>query len=421
MERASDLLVGRRILLIGDSVARRHLWALVDAVRGAKADRRRTRAPVDNGMRLRNTSHALANALAIREAVGDLMYDEALDRHQSQTVLLNVRTKSMVYLSGPDICKLAGFSAAVDRKACIRPNGIHARHWTTSPYETGLKRAVKRNGMRLQASQANASLVLTTLTWLYASSAVTPLSIVREFGPLSIGVRADATIFGVDHTAVIHPQWARPYLVSASARAQARAWTKLLAKASMPGKMCHPPAVCLVRGVVHNAGCENDTLYQNFAQEASRAAAAPGARFYYLDVLNGTLDGIRSHAFEHPDLLRIHYNDRGREFLAQMLLNALAATMLRLSNATTSNERSPLLDGQPAILRLQQPAPAFRNVWDACAAAERGKRGGAVSPSLLRECESCGGCRERDESSPLPGHAPHSKSTYSTPMTPNDE
>ena len=398
MDEASELLAGRRILLIGDSVVRRHLWALVDAVRGPQAQR--FRAPSEDG-----TSPHRRNATsteAFRAAVGDLMYDEERDRHESQTVLLNVHTKSVMFFSAAELCKLAGLAPAQDLKGCsVTPPGANStsrsnaqqQNWTLPPFDMALSRAIRKYGPRkLQVTEANASRVIATLTWLYTSSTVPPLSLVQAFGLTSLGVRADATIFGVDHTAVIHPRYGRPYLVPVRARAQAQAWAKVIAHASAKGKMCSPPTVCLVRGVVHNGWCdEDDTLYHLFAQEASHAAASPGSSYHYLDALNTTLDGIRSHAFEHHDTLRIHYNDRGREFLAQLLLNSLAA-LLRRPDAAASSTDTQVGSEAAATLTLREPLPPFRNVVEACEATDRSTTG--LPWSLVHACSECAaGCR----------------------------
>ena len=93
-ERARALLRGRSLTFVGDSTARRWLWALVDSVGGMR--RRRGHAVPD--------SSAAFDFKAI--ALNDSMLDTARAYHAGQAVLLNVRTGRWV---GP---RLAASAAA---------------------------------------------------------------------------------------------------------------------------------------------------------------------------------------------------------------------------------------------------------------------------------------------------------------------
>ena len=93
-ERARALLRGRSLTFVGDSTARRWLWALVDSVGGMR--RRRGHAVPD--------SSAAFDFKAI--ALNDSMFDTARAYHAGQAVLLNVRTGRWV---GP---RLAASAAA---------------------------------------------------------------------------------------------------------------------------------------------------------------------------------------------------------------------------------------------------------------------------------------------------------------------
>lgn len=388
---AGNLLAGRRLLFIGDSVVRRHMWSVIDTLTGTGARRLASAAS--------NTT--AAKSVAIRIAVGDLMHDEPRDKHMSQTVLVNVRTKALTYLSGHDICKYTGFWPAVDQKRCIAPQNLT---WQTPPFVKALSKAARRI-----SNESDARRELVVLSWLYASSIVKPSSVVGAFSELSVGYGADATIFGVDHTAVLSQRTMKP-LTEEQQRGGAASWGTMLSRAAKAGKMCARPAVCLVRGVVHNGILPSDeTLYRPFAEQAAVSVAASGAGVY-LDALNATLDGVRTHAFEHHDLLRIHYNDRGREFMAQELLNALglllprhSCTVLPMKDADCSLADAPLNNGQGSI-RLQQPEPTYANVWRACAASawtpsrsstllsfERTHNNETGTP-LARACAACAPC-----------------------------
>ena len=79
--RARELLRGRQLVFLGDSTARRHMWAVVDAVGGEHAVRRRVGAAVaDSGM-------AFDRAAVARN---DTLYDSQRAYHAGQVVLLNV-------------------------------------------------------------------------------------------------------------------------------------------------------------------------------------------------------------------------------------------------------------------------------------------------------------------------------------------
>ena len=327
----------------------------------------------------------MSRAIAMRRVIGDMMHDEEIDRHQSQTVILNVRTKGLIFLSGGTICKYSGLWATTDLKRCVLPPG---KAWRgPPPFVQALNSVIKRDGKtrktRLNATKGHERAELTTLTWIYASSAVRPMLIVREFSNLSIGYGADVTIFGVDHTAVVNPRDLKP-LATKNQLAGGHSWKNLLSFAAVPGKMCQKPAICLLRGVIHNGWMpNNETLYRDFADEAARSTAAVGG--HYLNPLNATASGIRMRVLEHPDGLRIHYNDRGREFLAQLLLNSLA-TLLPPRQGTEGSRGTSHGDGDAGYLRLEQPAPLYRNVWRACASEDQPQ-------DLKRACAACPPCR----------------------------
>jgi hypothetical protein len=303
-----------------------------------------------------------------------LDWNDRVTRHTRQTVLINVRTKSMWCVSGLYLCRLAGLEVRQDLKSCEAPANAASR-----PFDAALEKAIKLYGRRkLQVHWKNASDALTTLTWLYASTIVRPYKLVQRFDSSWIGVGADATIFGVDHTSVVSETMAA--LAPDRIRAQAQAWRSVLALASASGKMCER-AVCLLRGVVHNDWLSAAAPYRQFAAQEAIEASASGA--HYLNPLNATLDGISSGVFAHPDLLRIHYNDRGRAFLAQLVLNALAILLPKRNDSDA--DRTHRSD---ARLRLQEAAPQHRNLWEACRHAVHSE-----DARLASACDACAPCR----------------------------
>ena len=95
-ERAADLLGGKRIVFVGDSHSRRHMWAVVDAVGGAaRAVRRRPGQAVPD-------SHRDFDEKAVR--LNDTLYDSQRAYHAGQTVLLNVRTGKWQLLDPTSLC-----------------------------------------------------------------------------------------------------------------------------------------------------------------------------------------------------------------------------------------------------------------------------------------------------------------------------
>mmetsp|Transcript_45313 Transcript_45313/g.146000 ORF Transcript_45313/g.146000 Transcript_45313/m.146000 type:complete len:419 (-) Transcript_45313:625-1881(-) len=103
-ERARALLRGRSLTFVGDSTARRWLWALVDSVGGMR--RRRGHAVPD--------SSAAFDFKAI--ALNDSMFDTARAYHAGQAVLLNVRTGRWVMLDPEQLCGVPRSEWTVDRR-----------------------------------------------------------------------------------------------------------------------------------------------------------------------------------------------------------------------------------------------------------------------------------------------------------------
>ena len=94
--RAAALLRGKRLVFIGDSQTRRHLWALVDAVGGAKkAIRRQYGHTVAD-------SHREFDQAAV--ALNDTLYDSQRAYHAGQTVLLNVDTGRWKLIDPGQLC-----------------------------------------------------------------------------------------------------------------------------------------------------------------------------------------------------------------------------------------------------------------------------------------------------------------------------
>ena len=102
-ERAQRLLAGRKLVFVGDSQTRRHMWAIVDAVGGARVRRRHGFVVPD--------SHRAFDEAAI--GLNDTIYDSQRAYHAGQTVLLNVRTGRWVLLDPKQLC------------------GVDQTHWMT--------------------------------------------------------------------------------------------------------------------------------------------------------------------------------------------------------------------------------------------------------------------------------------------------
>ena len=101
--RTQSLLAGRRLVFVGDSQTRRHMWAIVDAVGGARVRRRHGTVVAD--------SHRAFDEAAI--GLNDTIYDSQRAYHAGQTVLLNVRTGKWVLLDPTQLC------------------GVDKTHWMT--------------------------------------------------------------------------------------------------------------------------------------------------------------------------------------------------------------------------------------------------------------------------------------------------
>ena len=93
--RARELLRGRRLVFLGDSTARRHMWAVADAVAGPRALRRRHGAVVPDSTRAFD-EHAVT--------VNDTVYDSARAYHAGQLVLLNVDSGRSLLLDPEELC-----------------------------------------------------------------------------------------------------------------------------------------------------------------------------------------------------------------------------------------------------------------------------------------------------------------------------
>lgn len=113
--RAADVLRGRRLVFVGDSQSRRHMWAVVDAVGGPNRAIRRHhgKAVADSNVAF---DHGAIN-------VNDTMYDSQRAYHAGQTVLLNVNTGKWVMLDPLQLC------------------GVGRKYWMTDHRLTG---AIKR-------------------------------------------------------------------------------------------------------------------------------------------------------------------------------------------------------------------------------------------------------------------------------------
>ena len=93
--RARELLRGRQLVFLGDSTARRHMWAVVDAVGGEHAVRRREGAVVPD-------SGAAFDRAAV--ARNDTLYDSQRAYHAGQVVLLNVDSGSWRLVDPLQLC-----------------------------------------------------------------------------------------------------------------------------------------------------------------------------------------------------------------------------------------------------------------------------------------------------------------------------
>ena len=117
--RARELLRGRRLLFVGDSTARRHMWAVIDAVGGRRRVRRRRGGAVPD-------SRAAFDEAAIR--LNDTIFDSQRAYHGGQVVLLNVDdgagVAALLLKRGTPVDALtrAGMSA---RALCEKHRGVH--------------------------------------------------------------------------------------------------------------------------------------------------------------------------------------------------------------------------------------------------------------------------------------------------------
>jgi hypothetical protein len=121
-ERAQRLLAGRKLVFVGDSQTRRHMWAIVDAVGGARVRRRHGFVVPD--------SHRAFDEAAI--GLNDTIYDSQRAYHAGQTVLLNVRTGRWVLLDPKQLCGVDQTHWMTDHRLVgaleRRHVGLHPRH-----------------------------------------------------------------------------------------------------------------------------------------------------------------------------------------------------------------------------------------------------------------------------------------------------
>ena len=423
--QASQLLRGRTVLFLGDSVARRHLWAFVDYL--TIGSNRRTLPNVTRPFEGSSITNGEAKR-AILAATGDTIYDEQLrEKHSAQTVLVNARTRQTLFLTNHAICGMVGMRAAIEcpscTSSCVAPanrthpnafdNPLGARYdygygtstgaSTSTLLQHAIARTIAKIGpSRLQASAENFTRVLTVLTWRYASGiSPVPPQVHRVVGPATIGFGADAIVICVDHTAVLGRGNAPLTPQEAHTNAH-RALASLLAAASRPHRICaHKPETCIVRGVIANGYASGYEPYRRFADEAARVTSA--ARMLYLDPLNATWHGVHLGLLSHPDLMRIHFDDRGRELMAHLLLGALASALgPRKEQGEPAAEEEQAEDGDEEEragyhLLVRSAPPIFRTVWRACLAspsALTAKLPIGTIPALRHACDLCGpACR----------------------------
>ena len=103
--RARELLRGRRLLFVGDSTARRHMWAVIDAVGGRRRVRRRRGGAVPD-------SRAAFDEAAIR--LNDTIFDSQRAYHGGQVVLLNVDDGAWTLLDPLQLCGVPRKNWTVD-------------------------------------------------------------------------------------------------------------------------------------------------------------------------------------------------------------------------------------------------------------------------------------------------------------------
>jgi hypothetical protein len=380
--RAAEILAGRRVLFLGDSVSRRHLWALVDILLETEA--RRFSPTTNTSTRPSASFHA---------AVGDTMYDEqGYDKHSTQTVLVNAIARTAHVFLGGKACTYLDLNHHAGKKRCAtggrHPNSSEARVLRTTS-ATVVQLMLERVGRdaalsrKLRVDPHNVSRVLTVLTWSYVSSVDKYGALIQSYDHTFIGAGAHVNVLGADYTSVLRKGSMVP-LKPDEAYRRADEWRKTFKLASREGKMCASPAICMMRGVMHVGYAADEVSYQAFNARAAKVAEAAG--IYYVDLLNATRDGVHGRILHHQDLLRIHYSDHGREFMMQVLLNAIAAV---LPPRPRRHEQAIHEGGhQAAHLRLQNPEPRYRNIWEACRAAATGDPPGL--PLLKKACDGCG-------------------------------
>ena len=118
--RARELLRGRQLVFLGDSTARRHMWAVVDAVGGEHAVRRRVGAAVaDSGM-------AFDRAAV---AHNDTLYDSQRAYHAGQVVLLNVDSGAWRLVDPLQLCGVPKEEWTVDGRLVRATQQGHPPPW----------------------------------------------------------------------------------------------------------------------------------------------------------------------------------------------------------------------------------------------------------------------------------------------------
>ena len=360
------------------------------------------------------------------------MYDEQLrEKHSSQTVLVNVRSREHRFLSANTICTYVGYKASSDARGCVPPpirpvaqdGSLHTvrRHSNRNssgdndegtrggaresgaPFPSAISKFIRFHGGRyLSASPDNASSCLVTLSWQYArGNPDEARDRIFAYGPAAIGFGADVTVFGADHTSVTSQASPHAPLSPRLATLQASGWDRVLRQSQLPGKMCAPPASCIFRSVLPSGLQSNREAYVAFSTEAHHAVDRY-PNWHFMDAFEALWHGRREGLLNLPDANQIHWNDNGREFLAQLLLNALGLILLPPPQGLPPPSPASEIGRRQAagVGPLRYARAPFPNVWAACrgAAAQMSATGPErvpprSLPALEQACASCAPCR----------------------------